>query len=1222
MLVAHAAVGCNSGDGGAAGAFAETAAINTTGATLLIAFATNFGSGPSITDNKGNIWDRIGGQSWHPVKISGWKAREPINVGAGHTFRQTCALPSGYPAISVSAHSGVDTTVQAVTSGGAWYLVPSATIGPLTPITDGALVIACLAHGSTGGATVDAAYTLMHNVSQVGGNNKGIAQGYQIQGVAAPTSATWTLTPSSAVAGMLVVFAATESPPVIISPPDAGGSFPFTDIQAGRIGPLIKIRVYNPALAQEYVSSTQWIQDPIAYWGGFAEASLLRIDDIVYAASDRSGPLQVTAMTFEMSDVAHDDLSTPRLRTWLGQVGPRALRRCEIWAQMTTDTLRRALQTPVTVFRGYIEEYEGLDQFRMSVRCLGWIQRVKDRPILPHFIGDLFPFALPTTREQRLPLAIGLLTDEGSDAAAPVFVEDEAGRAESGIDYVNAPVNSFGDIVGVPAPTGLSLSEDLGGGSLVLTTPDFPDNSAWQDKWAVQVTRVRGGVESDPTPFVPNDEFIVITADNSAIDAVCSTSGHVAGDVYRFYLGTQPVGGGRPTFEHYIQTSTPATGVKFTERVLTPGGVRATNTRYWSAAVWIDSDGRTSPAIISASNIPIPFILSPGYLRPVRFAFTPPPVGVTSGEVYISTLPSADSFFKKFAIDITNVNGNGDVVWEWNMTDIGADVVGIPQPEGVVPPVHAGKYTDLGGFSDWDLFIVSGRPGTFLSAYIGGIRIDDGQYGVDILAPGMPGWSTLVAATNDYLAVGAFRVFAVMLRGPLRDAALGIAEEGNPYVEEGEVGAEFRVNCGGIEDAGDGTGATITNGYESIQVVLNQLGLPEDPSMAQPFDQEPQFSDGTPKVNSTSFLEAEADAAVVVPAGPSMARWIANEITVQDLIADWAISARARVYTDESGQFGACVTNPDGAHVYDIVEAEEVIDRSFKFKDSIQGYGQIVPFRYNPRYQSTGEFELVNADEVSSAAAIAEADEELSLSNQDLLWRQGLGAARQVAKSILREAERLPRDVYADSALHWLTAAPLGKRVSISHSQGPQAGGWSRHLVQVLGKRLHPTRYTVALTCLDLRGGAMSEDGEDVVPPAGGISLPWRQYEEFMATTPIGGSRFDSCVLVSGIIVMFNYLTFDIDWDALPLTHGMRCRIEVAVEAGSVIPAVYEYPDDTGDVAVVEGSSHATSTLTEQTLIIPRPGLNGRVRYWALPKATGATADQIKMFGVVEGYEL
>jgi hypothetical protein len=971
--------------------------------------------------------------------------------------------------------------------------------------------------------------------------------------------------------------------------------FTLPGARAGLEGPLVKIRIYNPVTETEHVISTTWISDPADYWGGFAESSLLMVDRLVYGLSDRSGPLQVTTLGFEMSDVIADNTSAATVRGWLGAVDTQILRRCEVWMQMISDPARRRLETPITVFRGYIDEYEGLDQFRMRFTCHGWISRYLDRPALPSIISEVFDGAPRDTRAQRIPLAVGALSDEASSEDPPVFVDDEAGLGGRG---GTTPLNSFGHIPGPAAPTNVVAAETTGGN---LDQGDVDD-----DEWMVWATRVVGGVESDPTPFLPEpgaSTIVTLTGNNKAIHATCDNDG---ADAYRFYLahkaGVGASAAGRFQRCHqFIETTDPVTGVTFTDHYFTnvAGASPAGNRYRYLAALWVMSDGsRTRPSVISGGDTMVAFASSPGYRRPIRFAFDAAPVGAVALEVYLGSSDQADEATQRWTVDVddpANLNGNGDLFWEWDFTTVDYDVVtGVPIPRGVIEPIYIGRVLAQAGSDDWSGFLISGRPEvTFVSARVGGDLIPDADYNTVVAVPGKgTAWATYFGANNYYLVNG-FKLFLVAMRGTYVDRVRGLDREQET----------LRVNVTGIGG---------TSIYEQFRLLAKNLCVIDTPTLLGDFDAEPSFSDGTPKVDDAAIDQAVLDGSVAVSAGPTAGRWITGAITVGQLLEEMAIGGRMRIGTPESGQLICAVTNHDGDPVGTIVDVDEVIDRSFGFRDAITGWGNVVPYAFAPRYTADGGAELSDRSSVASTVSIdAHGGQRQPLAEHSIIWRRSSGAARQIAKSILRESEYLPRTVALTSVLHWIHH-PLGRIVAVTHREGPQAGGWVLRLVQILGKELNTIDFTVRLTCLDLR-----RDVGD---------LTWFQYESFMPTTYIGGSRHDSCVDESGVMVPFNRMLFDIDWDVIPGTHGQRTRIDVRTAVGEVTPAIFLAGEEPSvDVAVVQGTAHDADTWETQTLVIPRPEGNGRVRYWMLPIVGGSpapTASQVKMFGVTEGYEL
>lgn len=822
------------------------------------------------------------------------------------------------------------------------------------------------------------------------------------------------------------------------------GQFTLPAAQQGIEGPLLWIEFAHPALPSTLAFSILWIADPATYYHGFKEARLLRIDDLVYGYSDISGDLQVTALNFEMSDIL-DHTQQTLVRTWLGTVDERALRRVEITMRMISDPARRLFLTPVTVFRGRIEEYDGLDEYRVAFRCLGWINKYKNRPVLPHLIGDIFPQAPIATRTLRVPVALGDLSDEGSATAGPVLVDDEAGRGGNGEPD---PTNSFGDI-GASAPTNLAIAEDPGNGNLML-------GQVAGNQFFVFVTRVVAGVESDPEPFLPGATTVTITGDNAAISATCDNDG---ADSYRFYIGDFYFG---PRVKYYLETTDPVTGVLFTDHpglTITPGGVYALQDFGYAVVLAVMADGRTAYAPTPARA----FMSPAGYIRPVRFAWTPIP-GAIEYEVYAVMHPT-DPFDRKWVVPTSQVNSNGDVYWEWlwGANDWTA-VSGVPLAQGRIEPRYCGMFTDVEGFPYWHGWIISGRPGeAFEGAYLGGVRIPDADFDVDAAAPGVgSGFATWFSA-SPYYPIGGLNTFMIFLRGPKAHSVLGYDDAGQPFTPQ----VDLRVNVRGLESAGDGSGACITSIYQQMAKLAPNLLLHDAPSLAGPWTANPTFSDGTPRVDLPSLVQAEADALDVIPSGPDGGRWIADDITVGQLLAEWARSARARHGTNEDGQWGAAVSNPSATPVYSVEAAEEVLAGSFGFRDAVQGLATRIVQRFNARYDADGSYDLQD-ERTDSSSLDSEFQEPPTAMTQELVWRFSAAIAAEIGQSILVEVEQMPRTVTMESVLHWLHVR-LGTHIDVTHPQGPASGGWNRRLIQVLGKRLSPSQLKVGLTCLDLR---------------------------------------------------------------------------------------------------------------------------------------------------------
>jgi hypothetical protein len=440
----------------------------------------------------------------------------------------------------------------------------------------------------------------------------------------------------------------------------------------------------------------------------------------------------------------------------------------------------------------------------------------------------------------------------------------------------------------------------------------------------------------------------------------------------------------------------------------------------------------------------------------------------------------------------------------------------------------------------------------------------------------------------------------VFLRNDLRDRALGL----NGYDLE-----EFRVNVKGHKNlAGTDVESSI---YEHLRLMAKNVILTDTPRLTGAWTQEPVFSDGTPRLDDASLDQAAEDALSlsVVPSGPDAARWLTGEMTVDQFFTDICPSGKMKVGIKPNGQMVVCVHNPDADPVVELDEGLEIIARSFAFEATDQGFANATPYRYAGAHDAFGNLEFQDGatEEHAVSQSPARYDERLEDRVFDFAWRRGAGAARQLARAFLAESAYLPQPAQADSVLHWLHRSP-GEVVSVTHRQGATESGYTQRKHAVLGMRISLEDYRVGLTLLDLG----TQVGQ----------LSFFQYEDFMAGRWIGGSRHETCLTVSTVVVPYNYHAFVVDWDEIPGTHGLRARILVATAAGNLKPSIFlDGEDPAADTSVVEGTDHTSATWAEQLLVIPRG--SGEVRYWMLPILSGGATDaDAQMFGVVEGYRL
>jgi len=176
------------------GGSTTTAAIDTTGADLLVVVCPHYQSGvePTITDSKGNTWTN---RTSAPASSS-MRCRIsytiPSSVGTGHTF--TATHGASYQDMFVYAFSSGGGTPafgsDANTSGAS---VSSLAASSITPSEDGALLITGFAFGTAAmTSSIDTGYTAATEFDYTSGQHVGGNAAYFVQGTAAAISPTWT----------------------------------------------------------------------------------------------------------------------------------------------------------------------------------------------------------------------------------------------------------------------------------------------------------------------------------------------------------------------------------------------------------------------------------------------------------------------------------------------------------------------------------------------------------------------------------------------------------------------------------------------------------------------------------------------------------------------------------------------------------------------------------------------------------------------------------------------------------------------------------------------------------------------------------------------------------------------------------------------------------------------------------------------------------------------
>jgi hypothetical protein len=203
-----------------------TAALDTTGANLLVIVATNHtsGSAPSgVSDSKGN---NVGS-----------------NVGSGHTFTLGGTFVLG--AVAALAFSGAHATapfdVEAAgnSTGSGTTVQP----GSVTPSQDDSLIIQAvgIATDGTGSLSIDGGYaTAVWVGSGANTANRGMGFSYLIQTTAAATNPTWTNNANNSMTAVAAAFKPAAGGGGDVTPAPGVGALSLTGT-TGRLGFTINL---------------------------------------------------------------------------------------------------------------------------------------------------------------------------------------------------------------------------------------------------------------------------------------------------------------------------------------------------------------------------------------------------------------------------------------------------------------------------------------------------------------------------------------------------------------------------------------------------------------------------------------------------------------------------------------------------------------------------------------------------------------------------------------------------------------------------------------------------------------------------------------------------------------------------------------------------------------------------------------------------------------------
>jgi hypothetical protein len=164
-----------------------TAAIDTTGATLIVVAVSSYVAGPFpvVTDSKGNTYTGLTVRSYISVFQQFHYVLAPT-VGAGHTI--TVTGTGIYNSVVAYAFGGVASyQTESSAQSSASPLAP----GSVTPSANGALIVTSLNSETVATDTIPTGFTGGIQVTYVGGSSMQTSTAYLIQPTAAAINPSW-----------------------------------------------------------------------------------------------------------------------------------------------------------------------------------------------------------------------------------------------------------------------------------------------------------------------------------------------------------------------------------------------------------------------------------------------------------------------------------------------------------------------------------------------------------------------------------------------------------------------------------------------------------------------------------------------------------------------------------------------------------------------------------------------------------------------------------------------------------------------------------------------------------------------------------------------------------------------------------------------------------------------------------------------------------------------
>lgn len=794
------------------------------------------------------------------------------------------------------------------------------------------------------------------------------------------------------------------------------------------------------------------LPDPESYYYGYKEARVLEWGEINRSLSDDRGNYEGADFSFLVSD-------TDRLvRNLLaGNASRYGMVNRNLTVRMISDAGRRALLIPRTIARGLLNKVVPLPELKARFEAVDFVTSQfsganTDKLVPQRLLGPDFLGAPLESTKLAAPLIYGQVSDEASASQPPVLTGDPAlgGFVDIGGNWSAG----YGPLTSSAAPvTGVNASAAAGG----TLSEDVPNS-----EYGVIVTAVDSiGRESNATPYIyagvydGRGSFATGPITGVSVDGTkkiqVSWNASVGASKYRVYLSWFYYGA---RWTQYIEVTAPTTSCEFTanpawQDAVTPSNITpGANTIPFGQFYWYVVMARMSDGLTGISQTV--FGSSGPYRRPLRVQW----LAVAGAIEYIVARRGVGDFDRQWTV------GAGQLYFDDDLLDTGVTFLtgGLTQPRGAVPVIPIGEKTDDNG-AVWSGFVISGHAIVKAVPFLDGLKVNAGNFGVTWLVPGQTGYTTYFSAAGTlgrYMDFNGRRYAILWVRGPDAEAI--------------KNGKQVTVNVDGIEPAGNGSGAVITNLIDQYLHFIVNFGFQDYASGA--YLSAPTWAPDAPtlsQIDEDSFDTATAVAAVRVAGGYVGAGVIGNK-GVQEPLREWMarfnLSANVDSGFNRNSQFFIAMLDDrftGTATALRFTQLQDVLKGSFSETPQRDKHFNIHPYVYRRRWrEDTWEVENVDKRDQTSIDGYRA---ELTAEETALWFVRDSITADDVMQRRLLLAKDPPSLVVFETALTGFNTE-LGDVIFVTHNDAVVA---TPFVCQIRRHALDPNTFKIRMECLSVQ---------------------------------------------------------------------------------------------------------------------------------------------------------